>query len=136
MEKDLLPLVQRKLKEHKELCAKHGLFFRLTSTYRSIEAQNALYAQGRTTGGTIVTNAKGGQSFHNWRVAYDVVPLLNGKAVYNESLLSAIGFYGQQVGLNWGGSWKGFKDMPHFQLDLGYTFQDFIDKKVNYKKYE
>jgi len=135
MEQQLLPLVQRKLIEHRNLCAKHNLFFIVTSTYRSIEDQNKIYAQGRTTPGSIVTNAKGGQSFHNWKVAYDVAPIVGGKVVWDDALLSAIGYYGQQVGLEWGGSWKGFKDNPHFQLTLGYTFQDFIDKKVDYKKY-
>lgn len=136
MEKELLPLVQRKLQEHKDICKKHGLFFIVTSTYRSIESQNALYAQGRTKPGKIVTNAKGGQSFHNWRVAYDFVPIVNGKADWsNEALFSAIGFYGEQVGLEWGGSWKSFPDMPHMQLTLGYTFNDFINKKVDLNKF-
>ena len=141
MEKDLLPLVQRKLQEHKDICKKHGLYFQVTSTYRSIEAQNALYAQGRTKPGAIVTKAKGGQSFHNWRCCYDVWPVVNGKMLSfsdpnAESLLSAIGHYGKQIGLEWGGDWKEFKDNPHFQLTLGYTFNDFINKKVDYKKYE
>lgn len=136
MEKELLPLVQRKLKAHKDICAKHGLHFLVTCTYRSVDAQNQLYAQGRTKAGNIVTNAKGGQSFHNWRVAYDFVPTVNGKVDWNnEALFGAIGYFGQQIGLEWGGSWKGFKDMPHMQLTLGYTFQDFIDKKVDYKKF-
>ena len=39
---------------------------RLTQGLRTIEYQNSLYAQGRTTKGAIVTNAKGGQSNHNY----------------------------------------------------------------------
>lgn len=136
MEKDLLPLLQRKLQEHKDICAKHGLHFKVTSTYRSVEAQNALYAQGRTKPGNIVTNAKGGQSYHNWRVAYDVVPVVNGKIDYSqEAILSAIGYFGQKIGLEWGGSWPSFPDLSHFQITLGYTFQDFIDNKVDKKKF-
>jgi peptidoglycan LD-endopeptidase CwlK len=137
MEKDLLPLVQKKLQEHKDVCKKHGLYFQVTSTYRSVEAQNALYAQGRTNKGNIVTNAKGGQSFHNWRVAYDFVPLVNGKADWsNDALFGAIGFFGQQIGLEWGGAWSGFKDMPHMQLTLGYTFDDFIKGKADLNKFK
>ena len=64
MEKELLPLLQRKLKEHRDICKKHNLFFVVTSTYRSMESQNAIYAQGRTKPGNIVTNAKGGQGHH------------------------------------------------------------------------
>ena len=137
MEQELLPLVQKKLNEHKELCAKRGITIQVTSTYRSIEDQDKLYAQGRTAPGNIVTNAKGGQSFHNWRVAYDVVPIVNGKAAWDqEALFYAIGEFGKQCGLEWGGDWTSFKDLPHFQLTFGYTFQDFIDGKVDYTKYE
>lgn len=130
MEQELLPLVQQKLKEHKELCAKHGLFFNVTSTYRTIEDQDVLYKQGRENGGNIVTNAKGGQSYHNWRVAYDVVPILNGKNTYDEAVLRAIGYFGTQVGLEWGGDFKTFPDLPHFQLSLGYATSDFASGLV------
>jgi peptidoglycan L-alanyl-D-glutamate endopeptidase CwlK len=137
MEKDLLPLLQRKLQEHKDICKKHGLYFTVTSTYRSQEAQNALYAQGRTTKGNIVTNAKGGQSFHNWRVAYDIVPLVNGKTDFSqEAIFAAIAYFGKQIGLEWGGDFPNIKDMPHFQITLGYTFQDFINNKVDLNKFK
>jgi peptidoglycan L-alanyl-D-glutamate endopeptidase CwlK len=136
MEKELFPLVQRKLQEHRGLCKKHGITFSVTSTYRSVGAQNALYAQGRTKPGNIVTNAKGGQSFHNWRVAYDVVPVINGKISWsNEAIFSAIGYFGKKCGLEWGGDFGNIKDLPHFQLTLGYTFQDFINKKVDLTKF-
>ena len=136
MEKDLLPLVQQKLQAHKDLCKQHGITFMVTSTYRSIDEQNRLYAKGRTEAGSIVTNAKGGQSFHNWRVAYDVCPIINGKLDWNNTeLFYEIGKLGKQVGLEWGGEFPTIKDMPHFQLTLGYSFQDFIDKKVDYKRY-
>lgn len=144
MEKDLLPLVQRKLQAHRELCAKHGLFFKVVSTYRSLEEQTKLYNQpfdkiDNDKDGKIdepdekVTNAKAGQSFHNWRCAYDVAPLIKGVVKYDDAILAAIGYYGQQVGLEWGGT---FGDAPHFQLTLGYTFNDFINKKVDLKKYD
>lgn len=136
MEKELLPLVYRKLQEHKKVCLSHGIQFRVTSTYRSVEAQNALYAQGRTKPGNIVTNAKGGQSYHNWRVAYDVVPVIDGKISWsNEAIFAAIGYFGKQCGLEWGGDFPNIKDMPHFQLTLGYSFNDFINKKVDLTKF-
>jgi len=141
MEKELLPLVQRKLAEMRKVCALHGLYFQVTSTYRSVEAQDALYALGRTKPGNIVTNAKGGQSYHNHRVAFDVWPVVNGKLLpftsdAAEPLLYAIAHFGKQVGMEWGGDFPNIKDMPHFQVTLGYTFNDFINKKVNLKKYD
>lgn len=136
MEKELLPLVQKKLEEHKKLCASKGLFFQVVSTYRSIDEQNRLYAQGRTVAGNIVTNAKGGQSFHNHRVAYDICPTVNGKLDWNaDGLFWAIGYYGKQCGLEWGGDFPTIKDMPHFQLTLGYSYSDFMNGKVDYSKF-
>lgn len=42
---------------------------------RSGERQNELFAKGRSTEGPIVTNAMAGQSFHNYGLAFDWVPL-------------------------------------------------------------
>ena len=126
MEKDLFPLVHRKLQEHKAICASHGLFFRVVSAYRSLEDQSALYNQpfdhkDNDGDGKIdeadekVTNAKAGESYHNWRCAYDIVPIVNGKAKYDDAILAAIGYYGQKIGLEWGGSWASFPDAPHLR---------------------
>ena len=61
-----------------------GITVMVTSGYRSFAEQNALYAQGRTKPGNIVTNAKGGQSLHNYGLAVDVVPLgANGQPNWN-----------------------------------------------------
>src|ERR1043165_556102 len=50
---------------------------RFTQTLRTFEEQNALYAQGRTKPGQIVTNAKGGQSYHNYGLAIDFALLID-----------------------------------------------------------
>ncbi len=129
---DLLPIVKQKCEQFISECKVNGIELIVTSVYRSVDEQNEIYAQGRTKPGNIVTNAKGGQSYHNHRVAFDVVPLVQGKAVWNNNALwSKIGGIGQRVGLEWGGSWASFPDVPHFQYTLGYTWQNFIDKKVD-----
>jgi peptidoglycan L-alanyl-D-glutamate endopeptidase CwlK len=134
---DLLPIVKKMAAEFQSKAKLAGIDFVVTSVYRSIEEQNAIYAQGRTVPGAIVTNAKGGQSFHNWKVAFDIVPVIAGKAIWNDDALwSKLGQIGTSVGLEWGGSWQNFKDLPHFQFVAGYSFQDFIDKKVDYKKFD
>lgn len=80
--------------------------------------------------GKKVTNAKGGQSFHNFRVAFDVVPLVNGKAVWSDSgLWQHIGKLGKDLGLEWAGDWRTFKEMPHFQFTQGLTLKDFQQGK-------
>jgi peptidoglycan L-alanyl-D-glutamate endopeptidase CwlK len=67
------------------LCKDNGIDLLVTSTYRDNESQQALYEQGRTTAGKVVTNAKAGDSWHNWRCAVDVVPLVNGKPDWDGS---------------------------------------------------
>ena len=51
----------------------------ISSTYRSIERQNELFAQGRTAPGAIVTNARGGQSMHNYGLALDIFQNIRGQ---------------------------------------------------------
>ena len=82
--KDLHPIVQAKAQAFIHSCKKAGIDVLITSTYRDNESQNALYAQGRTSPGKKVTNAKAGQSWHNYRVAFDFVPIVNGKAQWND----------------------------------------------------
>lgn len=96
------------------VCANAGKEIRVTEGYRSCERQNELYAQGRTTPGPIVTNAKCGQSNHQKGTAFDVVFRKGG---YNvpESQWQWLGQEGKKLGLTWGGDWK-FKDKPHLEL--------------------
>lgn len=82
---DLHPYVAGLCKKFIALCKKEGIDVLITSTYRDVESQNAIYAQGRTKPGRIVTNAKGGQSFHNYKLAFDFVPIVNGKAMWNDA---------------------------------------------------
>ena len=93
----------------------------ITSTFRDAESQTALYAQGRTKPGGKVTNAKAGQSWHNFRCAFDFCPLTEGGAAdwNNSQAFSALGSIGQSVGLEWGGAWVSFKDTPHLQYTGG-----------------
>ena len=125
---DLHPHVAELAKRFVDECHKKGIDLLITSTYRDKESQNELYAQGRTRPGKIVTNAKGGQSWHNYKVAFDVVPLVHGKPVWSTSgndfhIWETIGHIGKSVGLEWGGDWK-FVDFPHFQATGGLTLAD------------
>lgn len=108
-------------------CRVEGIDLLVTSTYRDMESQAALFAQGRTTPGKIVTKARPGQSFHNYRVALDVVPLRNGKPIWDtkDPVWQQIGTIGKACGLEWAGDWKSFKEFPHFQYTGGLTLADF-----------
>ena len=135
--KDLHPLVAKKAQEFLDACKVRGLNVIITSTYRSIEEQNALYAQGRTKSGNVVTNAKGGDSYHNWKVALDFAPVVNGVIPWNDkALFMKIGEVGEKCGFEWGGRWTTFLDLPHLQITLGYTLNDFKTGKVDLSRFQ
>jgi peptidoglycan L-alanyl-D-glutamate endopeptidase CwlK len=102
-------------KAEKEL----GIKLRVTSGFRTWKEQDELYAKGRTKSGSIVTNAKGGQSNHNYGTAFDVVPIVNGKADWKSNRWDEIGKLGKEVGFSWGGDWKSIVDKPHFEMTFG-----------------
>ena len=124
---DLHPIVRAKAVEMKRRVeAELGVELIITSTVRDDEAQNALYAQGRTKPGKIVTNAKAGHSWHNFKLAFDVVPVRHGKPVWGTSgedgkLWNRIGEIGEECGLEWAGRWKKFIETAHFQYTQGLT---------------
>lgn len=126
---ELHPTVRRRAQAMLDACHAAGIDLIVTSTYRDAESQNALWAQGRTKPGSIVTNAKAGQSWHNWRCAFDVVPLRNGKPVWSTTGADAViwrrvGDIGKAAGLEWAGDWIRFKEFPHFQYTAGLTLAD------------
>lgn len=109
---------------------------RFSFTFRTFAEQDKLYAQGRTTRGQKVTNAKGGQSYHNYGLAIDVVLLIdrdkNGthetaswdtKPDYDgdgkSDWLEIVAIF-KRYGWTWGGDWK-FYDAPHFQKTFGHS---------------
>jgi hypothetical protein len=104
--------------------------------FRSVAEQDYLYAQGRTRPGKVVTNAKGGESFHNYGVAVDIVFVKNGNPSWAESHpWDLLGTVGKSVGFDWGGLWPSFPDRPHFQHLEEYTLSDFQEGAVNYNKF-
>jgi peptidoglycan L-alanyl-D-glutamate endopeptidase CwlK len=119
---DLAPLVKQRAQAFLDAAKAKGIDLLVTSTYRDNESQDALYAQGRTTPGNIVTRARAGQSWHNWRCALDVVPIVNGKAIWgDQAIWKQVGEIGKSCGLEWAGDWVTFKEYPHFQYTGGLT---------------
>jgi peptidoglycan L-alanyl-D-glutamate endopeptidase CwlK len=129
--KDLLPVVASMAAAFVTACRGAGIEVLITSTYRDNESQNALYAQGRTTPGKRVTNAKGGQSWHNHKCAFDFVPIVHGKAMWDDTrAFQRCGAIAQSIGLEWGGAWTSFKDLPHCQYTGGLTLADLQAGKL------
>jgi peptidoglycan L-alanyl-D-glutamate endopeptidase CwlK len=121
---------------------------RFAYTLRTFAEQDALYAQGRTKAGAKVTNAKGGQSYHNYGLAIDIVLLIDkdkngtfetaswdintdfdsdGKADWIEIVTIF-----KRYGFEWGGDWK-FNDAPHFQKTFGKTINELAELHKNDK---
>lgn len=114
---DLVPEMQEKVKAFIALCKLNEIDIIITSTLRDYESQQALYNQGRTTPGKVVTNAKPGFSFHNFGVAADFCPIVNGKAMWSDTkLFTKCGVLAEQCGLDWSGRWKSFPELAHVQL--------------------
>ena len=115
----LHPILQYKIKQLIALCEAQGLKIGIGECVRTVAEQDALYAQGRTTKGNIVTNCKGStySSMHQWGVAFDFYRN-DGKGAYNDTdgFFTKVGKIGQSIGLEWGGAWKSPVDKPHFQL--------------------
>lgn len=131
---DVLPLVKRQGDKVLASMKALGYEMRITQGFRSIAEQNALYAQGRTKPGQIVTNAKGGESFHNYGMSLDVVFRKQGYNVPN-TVWETFGIIAEQNGFEWGGRWTTFVDKPHIQLTLGYTLKACQQGKIDYSKF-
>lgn len=100
-----------------DLSAK-GLIVEVVQGMRTFAEQDELYAKGRTKPGEIVTQARGGESNHNYGLAVDLCPFTNDKPDWNAPMTAwaAIGAAAEKHGLEWGGQWKKFIDKPHVQL--------------------
>jgi peptidoglycan L-alanyl-D-glutamate endopeptidase CwlK len=118
---DLHPLIAAKAQQLIGLAQTGGIEILVTSTLRSFEEQAELFAIGRTKPGKKVTDAEPGKSWHNFGLAFDVVPLVNGKAIFDSPFWSRIGELGKQAGLVWGGDFHSFKDKPHFEFHPNLT---------------
>lgn len=116
------------------MVARRGIEVVITHGYRSVEEQDALFAQGRSSSGNIVTNARGGESYHNYGLAIDFALRTpdgdivwdmerddngNGKADWMEVVDLA-----KELGFTWGGDWTNFPDYPHLQMDFDLSIRD------------
>jgi peptidoglycan L-alanyl-D-glutamate endopeptidase CwlK len=99
----------------------------IDQTYRSFEESDKLYQQGRTTPGEIVSNAKPGQSYHNYAMALDFHLQVNGKDVWDvdHNWMIVVNIF-KSYGFQWGGDFQNFKDYPHLENKLGHNWRDLL----------
>jgi peptidoglycan LD-endopeptidase CwlK len=112
------PKLAEKVRSMAEILAAEGIQIRVVQSLRSWTEQAALYAQGRTEPGQVVTNAKPGTSWHNYGLAVDVAPFDGGIPDWNADhpVWKRIVAVGESVGLVSGSEWRTFPDLPHFQM--------------------
>lgn len=117
---------------------------RVVQGIRTIQYQHYLYAQGRTRPGKIVTNAKGGRSFHNYGLAFDFAIMydldssgtfetlswdtLADKDIDGESDWMEVVEVFKGLGFTWGGDFVKIKDNPHFQKTFGLTWLNLLNR--------
>lgn len=98
--------------------------------HRSWEGQDALFAQGRTAPGPKVTNARGGFSNHNFAIAADFGVFRSGRYLDTDDprtadrVHRACAAHATGCGLEWGGDWRSFKDLPHYEMSTGMTMAE------------
>jgi len=112
----LMPEVRPLARALVHKAAAMGLQIRIISGFRTYEEQAALYAQGRSAPGRVITNARPGYSNHNFGIAFDVGVFEGSRYLGESPKYKAVGALGMDIGLEWGGSWKTLVDEPHFQL--------------------
>jgi peptidoglycan L-alanyl-D-glutamate endopeptidase CwlK len=104
---------------------KHGATVEVISGLRSYAQQAALYAQGRTKPGNIVTKAPAGSSWHNYGLAIDLGLFKNGlyldsaKPALADKIYAELGALAKSMGIEWAGYWTSFTETPHFQYRPG-----------------
>lgn len=105
-----------------------NLKIRVVQGLRTIEEQNALYAQGRTKPGKVVTNAKGGKSYHNYGLAIDFVIMDGVNINWNHPMNKEVVATFEKAGWFWGGRFKSIVDKPHLEKSFGYSVSQLYAK--------
>ena len=131
---ELHPIVAEKVEDLIEKTSEKNIVILITDDYRSHEEQDKLYDKGRRIPGQVVTHAMGGESYHNFGLAVDfALQLENGHVIWDieydgnkngQSDWFEVAEIAKELGFQWGGDWRSFKDYPHLQMDFGLTIND------------
>lgn len=133
---DLHPLIQPKAYLLIEKAKEADLDIIIYRTLATWEEQDAIYAQGRTKPGIVVSNARGGESFHNYALALDFAILKPGSSIINWDSkcdvdgdlvpdYQEVGKLGEDLGFEWGARFTSMKgDLGHLQMSFGLTIRE------------
>lgn len=119
------PIVAREFTRALNECNKLGYNMAITESFRTVERQDWLYAQGRTRKGNIVTYATGKEkeSYHMWGLAIDIHHNVKGHE-YDADWFEKSAKIFKKYGFEWGGDFTKFVDRPHFQMTFGLTINE------------
>jgi len=142
---ELHPELARRWTQADQLLEAQGIRIRVDQGLRTMSQQQSIWQEGRNPDGSfidpihrkgVVTYAKAGQSYHNYGLALDGVPMVNGEPVWDRETEPGLTLYakmvtaGETVGLTSGSRWPEPKtDFPHFQL-TGKFLEDEPDDSV------
>jgi peptidoglycan L-alanyl-D-glutamate endopeptidase CwlK len=119
----------------------------VVQVFRSIADSDALFQIGRDAAGNVinpravVSDAKGGQSWHNYGLAIDIEMIRDGQGVGFDNTPEAAALAAADpdyaiiintmagFGYTWGGNFPGeFRDVPHFENKRGQLLSDLFAK--------
>lgn len=136
------PAVRQDLRDiYSEICSRltGRAQCRFVEVLRSEARQAELYAQGRSKPGKIVTNAKPGESYHQYGLSVDICLIIDGKEASWDMITDfdhdSIADWMEVVhvfkehGWEWAGDWKRFREAPHFQCTFGLPISVCIARK-------
>lgn len=150
---DLTPFMEERANRFITNCLREGIDILITSTLRTVVEQSILYRQGRSLAKIqekadelatrwgrndlskilmgvgpqhntrIVTYAGPGQSAHNYALAFDFVPTVAGKPIWEdgttpeeEQMWQTCGRIAAELDVEWAGTWSaGKREYPHIQ---------------------
>lgn len=136
----LHPKVRQDFQDFIEECEQvFDITIRIVQGLRTFAEEDALYAKGRTVKGDnagpdhpmgdVVTNSRGGQSYHNYGLAVDIVPIVGNKMDWKFNFGRVVNI-ASQWNITWGGNFPGsFKDYDHFEAKCGHTWHDLLAMK-------
>lgn len=138
------PVVKESALEMIKRAYEEGIYVQISAGYRSMEEQAKLYGQGRlgysyngknysNMSKPKVTNAKPGQSYHNFGLAIDYfISSDDGRrALWTvDDQWRRVAEIGKELGFAWGGDWKNFKDYPHLEMVGGLSYSQLQSGKL------
>jgi peptidoglycan L-alanyl-D-glutamate endopeptidase CwlK len=121
---ELAPNTKVKAYELYEYALKEGIDVLFHDAVRTMEEQKANLASGAS---------KTLKSYHLVGQAFDFVPIIGGKAIWNGYESTDVKKFvreAKRLGFVWGGDWTSFVDKPHLQFNYkGYDTDKVLDKK-------